>query len=395
MPITKTIEEINARIRAGSAVVLTAEEVARMGETASPAEIAARVDVVTTATFGPMCSSGAFINFGHTTPGLRMEEITLNDVPVYGGVAAVDGYIGATSVRPGDPEYGGGHVIEDLAAGRPLRLRARGRGTDCYPGREVDTWITKDTVNEIFLFNPRNAYQNYGVAVNSSARTLHTYMGTLLGRLGNASYATSGELSPLLNDPDLRTIGLGTRIFLCGAEGYVAWPGTQFHTSRERNEHGVPVLPGATLAVVGDLKEMSTEYLRAAVFEKYGVSLFVGIGIPIPVLDEDLARRVSIRNEQIETTVFDYGTPGHDALGRTNYARLRAGELELDGRRIPCSAQSSLSRARRIAEELGRRIRAGAFTLSAPVMAFPTGTSLRRCPDPAAAPAAAPLGGAK
>jgi len=221
MSVTKTVEEINSRIRSGTAVVLTAEEVAHMAQTASPAEIARKVDVVTTATFGPMCSSGAFINFGHTSPGLRMEELTLNDVPVYGGVAAVDGYIGATSVNPDNPEYGGGHVIEDLVSGRELHLKARGHGTDCYPRREVDTWITKDTVNEIFLFNPRNAYQNYGVAVNSSERTLHTYMGTLLGRLRNAAYSTSGELSPLLNDPDLRTIGLGTRIFLCGAEGYV------------------------------------------------------------------------------------------------------------------------------------------------------------------------------
>ncbi len=377
MSVTKTIEEINARIKGGTAVVLTAEEVARMAQTASPAEIARKVDVVTTATFGPMCSSGAFINFGHTTPGLRMEELTLNDVPVYGGVAAVDGYIGATSVNPDNPEYGGGHVIEDLVSGRELHLKARGHGTDCYPRREVDTWITKDTVNEIFLFNPRNAYQNYGVAVNSSERTLHTYMGTLLGRLRNAAYSTSGELSPLLNDPDLRTIGLGTRIFLCGAEGYVVWPGTQFNTTRPRNEHGLPVAGGATLAVIGDLKRMSPEYLRAAVFEKYGVSLFVGIGIPIPILDEDLARRVGIRNEQIETTIFDYGTPDHAALGRTNYAALRTGEVELNGKRIPCSPLSSLAKARKIAAELGSRIRDGAFTLTEPVMAFPTNTSLK------------------
>ena len=379
MSVTKTIEEINSRIRSGTAVVLTAEEVARMAQTASPAEIARQVDVVTTATFGPMCSSGAFINFGHTTPGLRMEEITLNDVPVYGGVAAVDAYIGATSVAPENPEYGGGHVIEDLVRGRELHLKARGHGTDCYPRREVSTWITKDTVNEIFLFNPRNAYQNYGVAVNSTDHTLHTYMGALLGGLRNAAYSTSGELSPLLNDPELRTIGLGTRIFLCGAEGYVVWPGTQFNTTRPRNAHDIPVAGGATLAVMGDLKQMSPDYLRAAVLEKYGVSLFVGIGIPIPVLDEDLARRVSIRNEQIETTIFDYGTPDHDALGRTNYAILRSGELELNGRKIPCSPLSSLSRARKIADELGRRIRSGAFLLTAPVMAFPTNTRLKSC----------------
>ncbi len=62
-------------------------------------------------------------------------------------------------------------------------------------------------------------------AVNASNRIKYTYMGSLLPRLGNANYSTSGELSPLLNDPDMRTIGLGTRIFLGGTTGLceLAW----------------------------------------------------------------------------------------------------------------------------------------------------------------------------
>jgi len=86
----RSIEEINEKIRSGKAVVLTAEQVAAMGKEMTPAEIFNKVDVVTTATFGPMCSSGAFINFGHTTPPMRMERISLNNVPADGGIAAVD-----------------------------------------------------------------------------------------------------------------------------------------------------------------------------------------------------------------------------------------------------------------------------------------------------------------
>ena len=202
--MAKSYEEINARIAKGEAVVLTAEEVSRMAEEASPAEIAREVDVVTTATFGAMCSSGCFINFGHTSPPLRMESITLNGVPVFGGVAAVDAYIGATEVSAEDPAYGGAHLIEALVRGEELLLKARGKGTDCYPRREFETWIRKDLVNEITMVNPRNAYQNYAAATNSTDRALHTYMGSLLPRKGNVNYSTSGELSPLLNDPYLR-----------------------------------------------------------------------------------------------------------------------------------------------------------------------------------------------
>ena len=77
METIKTYQEINEKIRKGEAVVLTAEEVSEMAKTCSPEEIVEKVDVVTTATFGAMCSSGVFINFGHSDPPIRMEKIRL------------------------------------------------------------------------------------------------------------------------------------------------------------------------------------------------------------------------------------------------------------------------------------------------------------------------------
>ncbi|MGC9342892.1 MAG: homocysteine biosynthesis protein, partial [Bacteroidales bacterium] len=316
--MSKTIEEINEKIARGEAVVITAEEASKMAEEKSPAEIAKKIDVVTTATFGPMCSSGMFMNFGHTNPPIRMEKVSLNNVPVHSGIAAVDVYIGATEVSPFNEKYGGANVIEDLIAGRDLKLRASARGTDCYPETEVETLINKDSVNEMFMFNPRNAYQNYPCAVNTSGKIIYTYMGSLLPNLGNANFSTSGELSPLLNDPDFRTIGIGTRIFLGGTQGFIAWNGTQFKTTGPRNEYGIPETNSATLSVIGDAKAMSTDFIKAAYFEKYGVSIFIGIGIPIPVLDEDIAKSVSIRNEQITTTICDYSKPDHPAVGMVN-----------------------------------------------------------------------------
>ena len=344
----KTYAEINEKIKKGTAVVLTAEEVSELSKSLTAKEIAQKVDVVTTATFGAMCSSGAFLNFGHATPPIRMEKIELNGVRVSGGLAAVDTYVGATDCDPAVPAYGGAHIIEDLVNGKDVVLEAWGKGTDCYPRKYIKTVINKDSINEAILYNPRNCYQNYNVATNTTDQIKYTYMGTLLPRLRNASYSSAGELSPLLNDPECRTIGLGTRIFLCGAVGYVTWNGTQFCTSKPVNEYGVPIGNARTIAVVGDLKEMSSRYLRGAYVEKYGVTMYVGIGIPIPVLDEDLAHRVSIRNEQIETNVVDYGTGGQ-VLGRTNYAALHSGWIEVAGHRVRAAPLSSLARAREIA----------------------------------------------
>ncbi len=373
----KTYEEINQKLKSGKAVILTAEEVSKMALLVSPEEIVEKVDVVTTATFGAMCSSGAIINFGHPNPPIRMEKIRLNGVPCYEGLAAVDSYIGATACDPENPKYGGAHVIQDLLEGKDVILEAWGKGTDCYPRKHIRTKININTINEFTLFNPRNAYQNYNVAVNSTKKMIHTYMGTLLPNLRNATYSTSGELSPLLNDPEFKTIGLGTRIFLGGTQGFVVWPGTQFHTTKPKNELGVPVTNAATIAVIGNLKEMSADYIQAAYFEKYGVSMFVGIGIPIPILDVEIAKRVSINNSQIETSVLDYGTNGTPKLGQVSYKELQSGFIKVNGKKIRTAPVASLSKARKIANELKEWLQSGNFEISKPVQMFPQNTSLK------------------
>jgi len=368
--MAKSFEEINARIAKGDAVVLTAEEFAQVAKDEGVSEAAKRVDVVTTGTFGPMCSSGAFLNFGHTDPPIKMGSITLNDVPASGGLAAVDTFLGATepSVTKGI-EYGGAHVIEDLLRGRAVRLKATGPGTDCYPRTEVDTWVKLEDLNQAYLFNPRNAYQNYAVAVNSGDQTLYTYMGTLLPRLGNATFCSAGALSPLLNDPTYRTIGVGTRCFIAGAPGYVAWEGTQHNPNQNRDDAGVPTAPAGTLAVIADLKQASAEYFSAATFTKYGVSAFVGIGVPIPVLDEEIAATLALTDEDLTATVFDYGVQrrSRPALAKVTYAQLRSGSIEIDGKTVPTGPISALPAARKIATELKRWIAEGSFVLTPPM----------------------------
>lgn len=376
----RTFDEINEKIRAGTAVVVTAEEVIAMVKKEGVSAVAAKVDVVTTATFGPMCSSGAVLNFGHSDPPIRMEQIELNDVDAYGGLAAVDTYIGVTAEsRTQGIEYGGAHVICDLIAGKEVKLKARGKGTDCYPRKEIDTVITLKDINEAYLFNPRNCYQNYAAGANSSNRILRTYMGVLQPNFGNINYSTAGELSPLLKDPGLRTIGLGTRIFIGGAIGYVGWNGTQFNTNTERDENGVPKTPGATLALLGNLKDMSPEYITPAVFEGYGVSLNLGVGIPIPVLDEDMLADLARSNEELFTNIVDYSVQSRKkpVLGRVSYAALRSGTVELSGKTVKTAPMTSLYKSRKIAQELKAWIVQGKFLLQEPVQTFPQGNALK------------------
>jgi uncharacterized protein (DUF39 family) len=375
----KTIEEINEKIKNGTAVVVTAEEMIGIVEEMGTKKAAQKVDVVTTGTFSPMCSSGAFINFGHSSPPIRMTRVWLNDVMAYAGIAAVDAYIGATELSESQGmAYGGAHVMEDFISGKDIRLYAESYGTDCYPRKSITTTINRDNVNQAFMFNPRNCYQNYYAGTNSTNKTIYTYMGTLLPNFGNVTYCTSGQLSPLLNDPEYRTIGIGTRVFLGGAQGYVAYQGTQHDPGQERMPNGTPVGGAGTLALIGDMKKMSARFVRAAIYEKYGVTLFVGVGIPIPVLDEDMAAKTSVSDKDIFTYIVDKsGATSFSQL--VSYHELRSGNVVINGKKVPTAPLSSMKVAREIADILKQQILKGEFLISEPAELLPkTGERLNK-----------------
>jgi len=391
----KTIAEINEKIKRGQAVVATAEEIIDLAREKGVKRTAAEVDVVTTGTFGSMCSSGVYFNTGHSQPRIKMGggQAYLNDVPAYTGFAAADLFIGANAlpnddprnrVHPGEFNYGGGHVIEDLVAGKDVRLVAHAYGTDCYPRRELDTLVNIKDLNEVVLFNMRNAYQNYNVAVNASDKTIYTYMGILKPKLGSASYSSAGQLSPLLNDPLYKTVGIGTRLFLGGGIGYVTWQGTQFNPNVPRTDQGVPTRGAGTLSVIGDLKQMSPRYLRGISMLGYGVTLAVGIGLPIPILSEETLAYTIVTDADIIAPVIDYaGTypqRGSEVLAEVTYAELKSGQIKVLGKSIPTSSMSSYPRAHEIAQTLKQWIEQGEFFLServAPLPGAESGVSLK------------------
>ncbi len=382
--IKKSYEEINDKIKKGIAVVVTAEEMPSIVKNEGVKKAFEKVDVVTTGTFGIMCSSGAFLNFGHTKPRIRATKVLLNDVEAYGGIAAVDCYLGATQVKEDDPlnrihpgsfSYGGGHVIEDLIAGRHVKLKAYSYGTDCYPLKEFEKTITINDLRNAFLYNPRNSYQNYNTAINCSKRIIYTYMGILKPDMGNITYSSAGQLSPLLNDPFYWTIGTGTKIFLGGAMGAVTWQGTQHSPDGTRDENGMVTEGSGTIAVTGDMKMMNTEFIRGASITGYGCSLMVGIGIPIPILNEDLAYFTGLTDMDIKTPIIDYGIdyPNGEPkpIKHVTFAELKSGNVELNGKTIPSSPLSSYPKAVKIANTLKQWIEQG-FTLGIPQIQVPT-----------------------
>ena len=386
----KTYDQINKKIESQKAVVLTAEEIIGYVERKGIDKAAKEVDIVTTATFGPMCSSGCFLNFGHSKPKIRMTEAWIDDVLAYSGIAAVDLYIGATQLRHNDPAnmyfpgeflFGGGHVMEKLVAGKKLQLFGLSYGTQDYPNRELRTYFTIKDLNQAVMVNPRNCYQNYNIAINCSEKPLYTYLGQLKPNMKNLTYCSAGQLSPLLNDPQYKTIGIGTQVWLAGTKGHVYAEGTQHSPTCKRNAKGIPTEGAGTLALTGNMKEMSAEFIRGVSLRGYGTSVSVGVGIPIPILNEEILKQTCIQDRDIKAPVVDYSHDYPQQTGkvicRLNYEQLKSGEVKIKDRTVEVSSLSSYSKALTIANILKEEIARGEFLVTQPIRPLPRIQSMK------------------
>ena len=164
-------------------------------------------------------------------------------------------------------------------------------------------------------------------------------------------------------------------MFLGGGIGYVAWNGTQHSPNVKRKENGTPCVPAGTLALIGDLKQMKPDWLVGASFQGYGATLNVGVGIPIPVLNEEMAKYTAVKDEDIFAPIVDYSEnypkmiPGN--LGEVSYAQLKSGKITVQGKEVPTGSLSSYSKAREIAETLKDWIIKKQFFLTEPVTQIP------------------------
>src|SRR5665648_561315 len=200
-------------------------------------------------------------------------------------------------------------------------------------------------------------------------------MGALKPGLGNANYCSAGQLSPLMNDPLYKTIGIGTKIFLGGGGVYENWKGTKHNPTVQRKDNGTQCVPACTLAVIGDLKHMKPEWLRGTSFQGYGSTLTVGVGIPIPILNEEILRYTAVKDKNIYASIVDYSEaypqviPG--TLGEVSYEELKSGKIIVQGKEVPTASLSSYSKAVEIAETLKDWIKQGRFLLTEPVASLP------------------------
>ena len=127
--------------------------------------------------------------------------------------------------------------------------------------------------------------------------------------------------------------------------------------------------------VIGDLKQMKPEWLVGTSMLGYGCTLTVGIGVPIPILSEEILRYTTVSDADILAPVIDYSEAypqrEPDILGEVSYAELNGGRIKVQGKDVPASSLSSYPKAVEIASILKQWIQKGQFLLTEPVAPLP------------------------
>ncbi|MHC1605155.1 MAG: methanogenesis marker 16 metalloprotein [Candidatus Methanofastidiosia archaeon] len=306
----KNVEEINEKIRRGEAVVYTAEElkqVLREGKRITPGD----VDVVTTGTCGIMSGTAAILSipvaerrrFG------KADKLFLNDVMAFPGpcpnesLGIVDAVVYGTSYA--NNEYGGGHLFRDMAEGKKIGVRVEA------DNKIFEKEVTMSDMGFARMVTTRTSCKNYVGFLNSEKHEFKSIFSVtgLKGPYKELSVSGCGEINPLENDPLFGIIGVGTKILVNGAVGYVMGEGTR--SNREK----------PNLSVYADMKRMEARYMGGFKTSK-GPECITSIAVPLPVTEKTISD-LCIMDEGIKLPIAEI----HDRVpfAYDNYASIWQG----------------------------------------------------------------------
>jgi hypothetical protein len=212
-----------------------------------------------------MCSSGAFLNFGHSDPPIKMGEITLNDVPASGGSPRST----PTSARPSRAARAASSTAartssRTCCAGAPCAARDRPghrllpAHRDRHAGhtRRPQPGVPLQPAQRLPELRGRGEQRRPGpLHLPRHAAAAARQRDVLLG----GSALAAAERPDLPHDRGRDALLRCGRARLRRLGGHAAQPQPGSATS-----NGVPVAPAGTIAVIADLKQASHEYFSAA-----------------------------------------------------------------------------------------------------------------------------------
>lgn len=305
----RSIEDIRKKIDNNSAVVMTSQEICELVEKGEDVPIR-DVDVVTTATRAVMSGTYAVLSFPVEAPFhfKRASQVFLNGVPAHVGpcpnesLGMLDLIVFGTAHSHLSPGYGAGHLFREMAEKKPIDVSVITEGNNAF-----QTQVTLDGIPHAKLFATRHTFKNYAAFVNCSDRPIGTifHATEFEPDMRTATFSGCGQINPLKNDPMLETIGVGTRILMNGAQGFVIGEGTRSSPAR-------PNLTG-----FADMHDMDPA-LMGGFTTSAGPECIVSWAIPIPVVSQSVIDAITMTDKEVPMPVMDVDR--RVTIGGTTYA---------------------------------------------------------------------------
>lgn len=309
---SRTLSQIKQKIKDGEATVLTAEEVSNLVREGEEPKFD-DVDVVTTGTCGIMSGTAAIFHVKVGEPGSfkKASKILLNGVPGFPGpcpnewLGSVDLIVYGTSHSIYNDNYGGGFLFQDIVKENEIEIEV-----ESISGKILKTTATIDDMSTAQMIGTRLAFKNYTAFVNPSYESVASIFNAvdMEGPFQGLSFSGCGELNPLQNDPHMRIIKGGAKVLLSGSEGMVLGQGTR--SSDEK----------PNLMISADMHQMDPLFI-GGFKTAAGPEVFNSVAAAIPILNEDILRDTFIINKDIKLPVADI-RGRHQVLGFTDYASV-------------------------------------------------------------------------
>lgn len=377
--VKRTYDEINEKITAGKASVLTAQEAKAFIKEQGVKKLLTEIDLVTCASFEMHTNALLYLNFGQTDPMIYFSDVHINNVSAY-SLGPTDLALSLVASSSADPKYSGASVLEELVNKKDVHLKTTGRHLEVFPNKEFETWFKLGDLNNARLLLNQAVSQNNIVATNSGDKDINSHMGTLISHIENSTFNSSSYLNPLINDPFCKTIGVGSSIWIAGSQGVIIGHGSNHNPTQKKNSKNIPVGPGATLSAIADVSSMDPKWVKAGYIKSFGPVLYVGVGLPIPILDESVAESLSVTDNEIQTTIVDFSIPRRTkpTFGQCTYSELRTSTVVINGKPTLTAPLSSMAYALEICKSLKEDIKNKKFFLREFVSSLDMQSSIKK-----------------
>ncbi|HME52719.1 MAG TPA: methanogenesis marker 16 metalloprotein [Candidatus Lokiarchaeia archaeon] len=309
--MSRTLDDINEKIKNGTAVVMTAQEfidTIASGESLRFED----VDVVTTGTKGLMSGILGIFTFRVTPPKVhrKFTQISMNGIPGYPGpcpnefLGVVDVLLYATAHSTTDDQYSGGVLFRDLVEGKVIHVVATS-----YEGDEIEKDVTLEDMQFARLLGTRQGFKNYNAMVNPTNEPVDTIFSTIAMQpdLSELTFSGCGAINMFQNDPDFQTFGVGTPMLVNGAKGYLVGPGTRNYVLKPN------------MMTIADFKGMKPEYM-GGFKTSFGVEPICSMAAAIPILNEKIFNNLVRSDGDVPLTIMN-------VVGREKLAEVTYGDV--------------------------------------------------------------------